>query len=211
MKLQLALDDLALDEAVELTHKVEEYIDIIEIGTPFVYQEGMRAVQIFKERFPTKEILADMKIMDAGYYEAEEALKAGADYVTVLGVTDNLTIKGCIDAAEHYGKEIVVDMICVPDMPGRIRELEDLGAHGLAVHVGTDQQAAGRRPIDDLKVMAEHCRNAKISVAGGISAETTPEYAALNPEVLIVGSGITHAADPALAAKEIKDSMKGCM
>ncbi|WP_334136719.1 orotidine 5'-phosphate decarboxylase / HUMPS family protein, partial [Muricomes intestini] len=40
MKLQLALDDLALDDALELTEKVQDYIDIIEIGTPFVYQEG---------------------------------------------------------------------------------------------------------------------------------------------------------------------------
>ncbi|WP_334136714.1 3-hexulose-6-phosphate synthase, partial [Muricomes intestini] len=168
------------------------------------------AVKTFKERFPEKEILADMKIMDAGYYESEEALKVGADYVTVLGVTDNLTIKGCIDAAEKYGKEIVVDMICAPDLPRRIRELENLGAHGLAVHVGTDQQAAGRKPIDDLRVMAEHCKAAKISVAGGISADTTPEYAALKPEVLIVGSGITHAKNPVKAAKEIKKSMEEC-
>ena len=210
MKLQLALDDLALDDALELTEKVQDYIDIIEIGTPFVYQEGMRAVKTFKERFPEKEILADMKIMDAGYYESEEALKVGADYVTVLGITDNLTIKGCIDAAEKYGKEIVVDMICAPDLPRRIRELENLGAHGLAVHVGTDQQAAGRKPIDDLRVMAEHCKAAKISVAGGISADTTPEYAALKPEVLIVGSGITHAKNPVKAAKEIKKSMEEC-
>ncbi|WP_334160186.1 3-hexulose-6-phosphate synthase [Muricomes intestini] len=210
MKLQLALDDLALDDALELTEKVQDYIDIIEIGTPFVYQEGMRAVKTFKERFPEKEILADMKIMDAGYYESEEALKVGADYVTVLGVTDNLTIKGCIDAAEKYGKEIVVDMICAPDLPRRIRELENLGAHSLAVHVGTDQQAAGRKPIDDLRVMAEHCKAAKISVAGGISADTTPEYAALKPEVLIVGSGITHAKNPVKAAKEIKKSMEEC-
>ena len=55
MKLQLALDDLTMDEALELTEKVREHIDIIEIGTPFVYQEGMRAVQIFKERFPDKK------------------------------------------------------------------------------------------------------------------------------------------------------------
>lgn len=211
MKLQLALDDLTMEEAFDLVEKVRDSIDIIEIGTPFVYQEGMRAVEQIKMRFPDKEILADMKIMDAGYYEAEEALRVGADYVTVLGVTDNLTIKGCIEAAEHYGKEIVVDMICVQDLPGRIRELEELGAHGLAVHVGTDQQAAGRKPIDDLRVMAEHCRHAKISVAGGIHADSVAEYAALKPEVLIVGSGIAHAEDPAAEAKRIKDSMKGSM
>ncbi|CUX26116.1 3-hexulose-6-phosphate synthase [Clostridium sp. C105KSO13] len=210
MKLQLALDDLTFDDALELTEKVQDYIDIIEIGTPFIYQEGMRAVKMFKQHFFAKEILADMKIMDAGYYEAEEALKAGADYVTVLGITDNLTIKGCIEAAEKYDKEIVVDMICVPDMPKRIRELENLGAHGLAVHVGTDQQAAGRKPIDDLRVMAEYCKTARISVAGGISADTTPKYAALKPEVLIVGSGITHAKNPLKAAKEIKKSMEEC-
>lgn len=61
MKLQLALDDLTLEKALELTEKVQDYIDIIEIGTPFVYQEGMRAVEAFRERFPKKEVLADMK------------------------------------------------------------------------------------------------------------------------------------------------------
>lgn len=211
MKLQLALDDVTLEEALKLVEKVKNFIDIIEIGTPFVYQDGMHAVQIMKERFPDKEVLADMKIMDAGYYEAEEAFKAGADYITVLGVTDDLTIQGCIDAAEKYHKEIVVDMICVPDLPRRIGELEQLGAHGLAVHVGTDQQAIGRKPIDDLRVMSKYCSKAKISVAGGISAQTTPEYAVLHPEVLIVGGGITHAEDQIKAAREIKSSMEECV
>ena len=107
MKLQIALDDVTLEGALELVKKVRDYIDIIEIGTPFVYEYGMQAVRTMKEHFPDKEILADMKIMDAGYYEAEEALKAGADYVTVLGVTDNLTIQGCKEAAEKYGYEPV--------------------------------------------------------------------------------------------------------
>ena len=203
MKLQIALDDLTMEEASALMDRVKEYVDIIEIGTPFVYQYGMGAVRFFKERFPDKEILADMKIMDAGYLEAEEALKAGADYVTVLGVTDLLTIKACIEAAEAYGKEVVVDMICVPDLEKRVSELEEVGAHGLAVHTGTDMQAAGRTPLLDLKAMSACARKAKISVAGGIKAETVADYAAFGPEVLIVGSGICHAADPVAAAKEI--------
>ena len=41
--------------------------------------------------------------MDAGEYEAEETFKAGADYCTVLGVTDTLTIEGCVKAAKEYG------------------------------------------------------------------------------------------------------------
>ena len=208
MKLQLALDDLTLDEALLLVEKVIKQIDIIEVGTPFLYQEGMRAVKILKERFPEKEILADMKIMDAGYYEAMEAFKAGADYITVLAVTDIITIKECVKAAEEFGKEIVVDMICVDNMPEKISELEKAGAHGLAVHTGTDQQAVGRRPIDDLRVMSSFRKSAKISVAGGIKAENVAEYAALKPNVMIVGSGICHASNPVKAAKEIKDAME---
>lgn len=208
MKLQIALDDITLEDALALVEKVRDYIDIIEIGTPFVYEYGMQAVRTMKEHFPDKEVLADMKIMDAGYYEAEEALKAGADYVTVLGVTDNLTIQGCKEAAEKYGKEIVVDMICVDNMEERIAKLEELGVHGLAVHTGTDQQAAGRTPLDDLKVMAAAAKSAKISVAGGIKADTVKDYAVYKPDVLIVGGGICHAEDPAAAAKEIYMQLK---
>ena len=203
MKLQIALDDLTLERALALTDAVRDYVDIIEIGTPFIYQYGMRAVEALKRRHPDREVLADMKIMDAGAYEAEQALAVGADYVTVLGVTDNLTIRGCVEAAEKYGKEVVVDMICVRDMAERIETLEALGVHGLAVHTGTDQQAAGRTPLDDLKQMSALAKRAKISVAGGIVPETIPAYAAYRPEVLIVGSGICHAKDPVAAAREI--------
>ena len=207
MKLQIALDDISMENALELVEKVRPYIDIIEIGTPCVYQYGMEAVRVMKQRFPEKEVLADMKIIDGGTYESEEALKAGADYVTVLGVSDNLTIKACVDAANKFGKEVVADMICVPDMASRIPELEALGVHGLAVHTGIDQQVAGRTPLDDLKLMTACAKRAKISVAGGIKPATLPDYAAYRPEVLIVGGGICHAADPVAAAREIYERM----
>ena len=109
MKLQLALDDITLDDAVELLDKVHTYVDIIEVGSPFIIEEGMRPVRIFKEKYPDCEILADTKIMDAGEYEAEETFKAGADYCTVLGVTDTLTIEGCVKAAKEYGKQTRTD------------------------------------------------------------------------------------------------------
>ncbi len=95
MKLQLALDIFNLDEALGLAEKLKEYIDIIEIGTPFVLEYGMEAVRQFCAKFPDKKILADTKIMDAGELESAAAFKAGADYVTVLAVTDIATIKAC--------------------------------------------------------------------------------------------------------------------
>lgn len=207
MKLQLALDDITLENAIELVKNVEEYIDIIEVGTPMVIEYGMEAVRTMKKNFPKKEVLADLKIMDAGYYEAEEALKAGADYITVLGVTDNLTIKGCVDAAAAYNGQVVVDMICVANLEERIKKVEELGVDFVSVHIGVDQQAAGRTPIDDLKIMSRVASSAKVSVAGGISVKTIEEYKNYSPAVVIVGSGITHAENPVKAAEKLKKSI----
>lgn len=206
-KLQIALDDITLEQALVLVEKVKNYVDIIEIGTPMVYEYGMEPVRKMKEKFPDKEVLADLKIMDAGFFEAEQALAAGADYVTVLGVTDNLTIKGCVEAAEKYGKKAVVDMICITDLETRIRELEALGVHGLAVHTGIDAQAAGRTPLDDLKMISMFSRKAEIFVAGGIGAESVSSYTEYEPDVLIVGGGICHAEEPEKAAKEIYEKL----
>ena len=205
MKLQLALDDITLEDAVSLVRTVRDYIDIIEIGTPFVIEYGMEAVRVMKKEFPEKEILADLKIMDAGDYEAEEALKTlGHPEINV-----HLTVKGCIDAANRYGKQVVVDMICVEDMPKKIAQMEEIQAHIIAVHVGADQQAAGREPLEDLKLMKECVKAAGVSVAGGINGKTISDYTALRPDIVIVGSGITHALDPVAEARKIYEAVHG--
>ena len=200
MKLQLALDELTLPEALVFIDKVVDDVDIIEVGTPFLIREGVNAIKVIKEKYPHKEVLVDAKIMDGGHFESQLLFDAGADYVTVLGVTDLLTIQSCICAAKEAGKQVVVDMICVDDLPARVRLLEEAGADMLAVHTGTDQQAAGRKPIDDLITMLKARRKARIAVAGGISSQTVKDYALLGPDV---GSAITHAADPADEARKI--------
>ena len=39
MKLQAALDTLTLDECLELLEETKGYIDIAEVGTPFIIEE----------------------------------------------------------------------------------------------------------------------------------------------------------------------------
>ena len=76
MKLQAALDTLSLEECEKLLSETRGSIDIAEVGTPFVIEEGMRPVRVFKEKFPGIEVLADVKIMDAGEYEADKCFEA---------------------------------------------------------------------------------------------------------------------------------------
>ena len=46
LELQLAIDLLNKEEAAELAKKVEEYVDIVEIGTPIVINEGYQPLNI---------------------------------------------------------------------------------------------------------------------------------------------------------------------
>lgn len=207
MKLQLALDEMELQEALDFTKEVQEYVDIIEIGTPFCLRAGLSAIETFAKEFPDKEILADFKIMDAGDYESEMAFSAGAEYCVVLGVTDLLTIKGCDDAAKRMGKQSVVDLICVDDFDKRIPELEEIGVDVLAVHVGADLQHAGRTPLEDLAEVKRLAKKSKIAVAGGINSKTIEQYVALQPDIVIVGSAICNHTNPKEEARLIKEAL----
>ncbi len=202
-KLQVALDDIALEEACKLLEKVHNIVNIVEIGTPFMMEYGMEAVRRIKKDFPSVEVLCDGKIMDAGGYEARIAYAAGADYVTVLAVTDDLTIADVVKAAREEGKKVMVDMICVNDLKARIAKLEELGVDVIAVHTGVDQQAAGRTPLDDLKEMRSCVKHTALAVAGGINSQTIDEYMKYQPEIIIVGGGIAHARDPVAATEEL--------
>lgn len=207
MKLQLALDDISLKEALALGEKVRNYVDIFEIGSPFIIEEGMNAVRSFRERFPEKEILADTKIVDAGAYEAGLAFQAGADYCTVIALTDNLTIKACLETSKKYGGHVFVDTINTPNLNQRISEIESIGVDAISVHVGVDEQAIGKTPLETLKQVEKLSHKSVLSVAGGIKVSTVDEYKNQGADIVIVGGGINHATNPVLAAKELGEKI----
>lgn len=207
-KLQLALDDISLDEALKLLDLVHASIDIAEVGTPFLIANGVQGIRAIKERFPDLYVLCDGKIMDAGAYEAEEMFSAGADCITVLAVTDDSTIRACVEVAQKHHGEVMVDMICVSDLAARARQVEALGADIVAVHTGVDQQAQGRTPLGDLMELKRSITTARVAVAGGINEKTVDEYMAQKPDIVIVGGGIVHQADRAAAARRIYEKMR---
>lgn len=145
--------------------------------------------------------------MDGGAYEANIAFEAGADYVTVLGVTDDLTIQDCVKTAQKAGRRVVVDMICVSDLKQRMETIEAMDVDVIAIHTGLDQQAVGRTPLDDLKETRQYVKHTALAVAGGINLETIDEYMKYQPEIIIVGSGIVKADDPVGAAKALAERM----
>ncbi|MCC9205901.1 3-hexulose-6-phosphate synthase [Arthrobacter sp. zg-Y769] len=203
MKLQLAMDVLTLEDALELSGKVAEYVDIIELGTPLVKNAGLSAVTAIKEAHPDKIVFADLKTMDAGELEADIAFKAGADLVTVLGVADDSTIAGAIKAGKAHGKGVVVDLIGVDDKATRAKEVTDLGAEFVEFHAGLDEQAQDGYDLNTLLTAGKES-GAAFSVAGGVKLATVADVQASGADVAVVGGGIYSADDPALAAKELR-------
>ncbi|MFY0805650.1 3-hexulose-6-phosphate synthase [Peribacillus frigoritolerans] len=208
MELQLALDLVNIQEGIELVKQVEEYVDIVEIGTPVVINEGLRAVKEMKEAFPSLKVLADLKIMDAAGYEVMKASEAGADIITILGAAEDMSIKGAVEEAKKQGKKILVDMIAVKDLETRAKEVDALGVDYICVHTGYDLQAVGKNSFEDLQTIKRVVKNAKTAVAGGIKLDTLPEVIKAQPDLVIVGGGITGHADIKGTAAQIQKLVK---
>ncbi|WP_035297119.1 3-hexulose-6-phosphate synthase [Brevibacillus thermoruber] len=204
MQLQLALDLVTIPEAKDLVKEVAEYVDIVEIGTPVVINEGLRAVKEIKEAFPSMTVLADLKIMDAAGYEVMKASEAGADIITVLGAAEDVTIKGAAEEAKKRGKKILVDMIGVKNLEERAKEVDAFGVDYICVHTGYDLQAVGKNSLEDLLTIKRVVKHAKTAIAGGIKLETLPEVVKAQPDLVIVGGGITGQADKKAVAAEMK-------
>ncbi|GAK58955.1 3-hexulose-6-phosphate synthase [Candidatus Vecturithrix granuli] len=207
MKLQLALDLVDCQGAKAILSEVHDLIDIVEIGTPFLLKEGVRAITEIKSAYPSLEVLADVKIMDGGDYEARLVYNAGADIVTVLGAAASVTIQNVVKAARACRKQVLVDMIAVEPIEQRVMQIDQFDVDYICVHTGTDVQAQGKGPLDELQCVSAIVRNARIAVAGGINQETLPPILSYRPEIVIVGGAITAKADKRQAVLAIKEVM----
>lgn len=209
MKLQLALDTTTIEEAVELVKKTQEWVDIIEIGTPMLIEYGLDAVRIMKGAFPNHLVLADAKIMDAGELEASMCFKAGADIVTVLGVSHLVTIQNTVKAAKAANRMVMVDMIDVENLAEKTKAIDAVGVDYICVHTAFDQQDVKSEPMEELLEVNKIISNSKSAVAGGVKLATIKNVVACSPEVIVVGGGITNQDNPAKTAQAIKEAMEG--
>ncbi len=209
MDLQLAVDLTSLEKAIPIIRGVEPYIDILEIGTPLVLSEGVRAIVEIKAAFPGLRLLADLKIMDAGELESRIALDAGADIITVLGAAADRTIQAAAAEAHRRGKAVMVDMIGVREIEERAGAVDAIGVDYLCVHTAFDQQRAGENPLAQLQRIKRGALRSQIVVAGGIRLETIDEILDAGPDVVIVGGGIIEQLDPGETAREIVRRVHG--
>jgi 3-hexulose-6-phosphate synthase/6-phospho-3-hexuloisomerase len=214
-KLQVALDILDLNEALEIAKLVYSGgADILEAGTPLIKSEGVNAIKELRNHFPITEILADLKIMDTGKLESEMAYEAGADMVVVEGWASDNTIKEVKETAQNYDKKWMVATTGTEMGTDRIKSIINLQPDYVLRHVGIDDQ--NYKNITDILTKDElelyEGNNVGLAMAGGITLENI--YRLHEPlnyisnVVYVVGNDITNSKNPEERTRLIKKKIQ---
>jgi 3-hexulose-6-phosphate synthase/6-phospho-3-hexuloisomerase len=209
-KIQVALDITCMSEALLIAQgAVEGGADWIEAGTPLIKKQGMEVVRRLVDTCGGRVIVADMKTMDAGRLEAEMAISAGAKVITVCGLADDLTIEDAVRAAEPRGAAVMVDMINAKDAVGRAIGIQQFGAHYICLHTGLDAQARDGGVAGSEGLIRDLSSRLKVplAVGGGITAGNARRVAEAGAAIIIVGSYVTKARDPASAVRSIIEAV----
>lgn len=209
--LQVALDLTSIDRALSIAEKAwGNGADILEVGTPLIKSEGLKAVKILRREFPDAVIVADMKTVDVGDLEVSLAAEAGADIVTVMGFAWDSTINVAVRAAKEYGVLVEADLMYVEDIVRRARRLRELGVDIIGLHIGIDVQKergiTASTLIEEVRKVVEVFGN-NVSVAGGLREDNVGNVVKAGARIIVVGSAITKADDPGVATRRIKEAI----
>ena len=140
--LQVALDSINLDEVFQTAELIQDYVDILEIGTILLKKEGIHIIEKMKEIFPQKLIFVDTKTVDLGRIEAQVMFEAGADMMSVCSLASDATISLVIHEARTRQKKVLIDLIGLGDSYRQVKRLTYLQPDYLTVHTGIDERSA---------------------------------------------------------------------
>lgn len=209
MRLQLAID---APEHLALIGVLAPYVDIVEVGTPVLKRFGLSAITTAAELSGGLPVLADTKTADGGALEARMVFAAGASFMTVLAQAAPATREATRSIAAEHGGAVVFDTILdggfdagVLLEEAELRE-ETPGDVWLALHSSSDARLAGHTGEEHIARVADRrAAGFRISLAGGIGRTNLDRVLAVAPDVIVVGSGLTGAANPAEEASWIRE------
>lgn len=199
MKIQLALDRISIEKAIEIGEKAYNYVDIIEVGTSLIKDYGIKSIKEIKKVFLNKFVLADLKTIDEGEYEFNAAYNAGADIATVMGVAPFNTISICYEVSQRNKKTVMIDLMETEE--NCIKKLKQFRNAIFCIHIAKDEI---NKNLDKYLIKLEPIISGipRIAVAGGVDLNILKKIHTIEPEIVIVGSAITKADDIEQASRE---------
>ncbi len=206
---QIALDILTKQEVRELlTPEILNTIDIVEIGTPLIIRYGLSIIEQIKDWTKGEKVLfADTKIADAGQWEANEAISAGANMVSVLAGASFETLEEVRDTVQLNQAKMVVDIIDLSlSDENKIKFIDSLKPDYLGIHLATDVIKKGGSLLEFSRELPfVTSRRLPLMVAGGIHSRNLMDILInIQPAIVVAGSSITKASDPKREAQHMR-------
>lgn len=209
-RLQIALDKQDLPSALSPLQKAADSIDIIECGTVLILAEGLRAVREIRALFPDKDILADIRIAEAGKLLSQMAFDAGASLVSVVAGASMTTVKQVCEVAAAAGGEVQVELADEWYDANKARQWREFGVEHVIVKRSRDREAAGDLswgPEDVARVDELAAMGFTVTITGGVTPADLATFAGHPVGIVIAGRSIAAADDPLAAATELQDAI----
>ncbi len=185
-------------------------VTIVEMGTPLLKNAGVsNVVPAFRQQFPEALLLADMKTMDGGGFEARAVFAGGGniiDFLALAGVDTAKAICAVRDEFRRAGPElprlVFADILVPHQGPAAqagdvaLRMLE-AGVDAVGVHLQSDARRADAKLIesDYLGDMARAIfervgKTAPVQVVGGLSIAQAKNLARAGLRAFVISGNL---------------------
>jgi len=198
MKLYISFNMTNLAKAIEIAEQTAQQADILGIGHLLLLKEGIKAIELFRKTFPTKELFVESPIIEKGAESVTLFAQAGANYVSILAGAPLPTMKNAIETAQQMGVKIGLDLLDSESIGQSALDAKTIGAQFLVL-----QRADISEDTDEIENSWRNVRDnttLPIFITGKINESNIAQVAQLKPYGIIIGSAITKADNPAQKA-----------
>ena len=186
LKWQFGLDVFTLEQANMMLDAVGDMPDIIEVGTPLIFCEGLPAIRLVRKRLPEVEILVDCKMIDAASQMSPPMYEAGADIITVEGGSHDYVISEHARYAHELGKPCEADLMNVKDLETRAVELMDLGVDIIGMHATSQALRPNEIHHNDIRRILTVVPPEKLCIAHSVNLDTLELFLEYKPAITVV-------------------------
>jgi 3-hexulose-6-phosphate synthase len=185
-------------------------IALVEIGTPLCKYEGVRnVVPVFRQRFPDALLLADMKTMDGGGFEARTVYEGGGniiDFLAAAGVPSARAV--CAVRDEYRGRSPDIARLAFADILLPLQgpaatavevaeSMVEAGIDGVGLHLQLDARRAdpnlwASSYLSDVAeaVFERVGEVASVQVVGGLSIEQATRLAKAGLRAFVISGNM---------------------
>jgi 3-keto-L-gulonate-6-phosphate decarboxylase len=185
-------------------------VTIVEMGTPLLKNQGVaNVVPAFRRKFPDALLLADMKTMDGGAFEARAVYAGGGNIVDFLALAGVDTAKNICAVRDEFRRNdptlprLVFSDIMVPHQGPAAqaadvaRRMLDAGVDAVGIHLQSDARRAdptliSRDYVSEVAraVFARVGSTAPVQVVGGLSVAQAKRLAAAGLRAFVISGNL---------------------